>query len=125
MAGNFSKGLNSDFVSALNDEYKAGGWWKSLITDPELFVGIRNNYLNIYYCGNSLIKLENKNGALIGNTHYKYAIDPNLNEYIESKNGAFTLTPKTLKSIFIQNRENVNALKSASRMYSGVEKSGI
>ncbi len=34
-------------------------WWKNLISDPELYIDIRkDNYLNVYHNGGSIMKLE-------------------------------------------------------------------
>ena len=52
----FNRGLKDEFVEALNREYeKDGGWWKKIVDDPELFIGIREDYLNIYFHGSSLL----------------------------------------------------------------------
>ena len=54
----FNRGISDDFVYALNIEYEKGGWWRNLVDDDETFVAIRDGYLNVYYCGSSLLKLD-------------------------------------------------------------------
>ena len=53
----FNRGLCDAFVEVLNNEYEKGGWWRNLVDDAETFVAIRDDYLNVYYRGNSLLKL--------------------------------------------------------------------
>lgn len=46
--GTFSRGLDDDFVEALNHEYERGGsWWKGFVDDKELFLAIRRNCVNV------------------------------------------------------------------------------
>ena len=54
----FNRGLCDAFVEVLNNEYEKGGWWRNLVDDKETFLAIRENYLNVYYRGNSLLKLD-------------------------------------------------------------------
>ena len=54
----FNRGLCDAFVEVLNNEYGKGGWWRNLVDDKETFLAIRENYLNVYYRGNSLLKLD-------------------------------------------------------------------
>ena len=54
----FNRGISDEFLEALNNEYKKGGWWRNLVDDEETLVAIRENYLNVYYRGNSLLKLD-------------------------------------------------------------------
>lgn len=47
-------------------------WWTMLVRDDDLYIDIRkNNYLNVYYYGGSVIKLQFKND-FIAETHQKY-----------------------------------------------------
>lgn len=45
---------------------------KIVRADPSLFLGIRNNYVNIYYLGASLTKISNKKNGLRFSTSVKY-----------------------------------------------------
>lgn len=50
-------------------------WWNMLVCDDELYIDIRkNNYINIYYYGGSIMKLQFKNDFL-AETHQKYLGD--------------------------------------------------
>ncbi len=55
----FNRGLDDDFVHRLNEIYDNGGWWKTFVDDKKLFLAIRENYVNVYYRGNSFLQLKN------------------------------------------------------------------
>ena len=85
----FNRGIkNIAFINALNQLYNdENSFWHKMIMDKELFVAIRDNYINVYYNGQCicLLKYSNK-GSVLGKTHGKYlGIDEN--KYITSENG--------------------------------------
>ncbi|MGB9292594.1 MAG: hypothetical protein WCB64_04710 [Desulfobaccales bacterium] len=131
----FKKGLNDEFIKLLNEAYNKGGWWRDILNDSDLHIGIRNDYLNIYYAGNSLIKLEQKHDQLLGRTHYKFLLDPYKNLYVKSYDGEPNLyessdekanhDDKDLKKLFINNFNKLKEIKRASLYYAGEEKKGI
>ena len=47
----FKRGLDPDFIEHLNEMYDSGNWWRNLVDNKELFLAIRDNSINIYYCG--------------------------------------------------------------------------
>ena len=51
----FKRGLDQIFVDRLNKEYNKDGWWKKIADHPKLTIAIRNNDLNVYYHGNSIL----------------------------------------------------------------------
>ena len=61
----FNRGLDDDFVKWLNKMYSSGGWWRDLVDDESLFLAIRKNYVDVYYRGSRLLKLEkNRKGSV-------------------------------------------------------------
>ncbi|MFZ2630201.1 MAG: hypothetical protein WA081_04100 [Desulfosalsimonadaceae bacterium] len=44
---NFSRGISDQFIAALKKEYDNGGWWRKIVDDKDLFVAIRNGYINL------------------------------------------------------------------------------
>lgn len=85
----FKRGIhNPDFINALNDLRKVhGSFWDQMVNDPELFIGIRDEYLNVYYNGQSvcLLKFDKKSRSIIGFTHNKY-LGNDQSGYVESYN---------------------------------------
>ncbi|MCY4237758.1 MAG: hypothetical protein OXC93_05335, partial [Rhodospirillaceae bacterium] len=127
---NFDRGLDNEFVKALNDEYnKEGSWWRNLVDDRELFIAIRNNYLNVYYRGGSVLKLNwlPSERKMIGEIHYKYLLKPSMprkDQLIKIEDGRPILPPDP-ECLFLDGLDDVGGLKNAVRCYTGAEKEGI
>ena len=98
----FSRGLDDEFVEALNREYAKDGWWRTLVDDPELFVAVRDNRVNVYCRGCSLAEVRLEAGEVVGRTHYKYLLRPSINTpYVEFADGAYRLPNKT-RGLFVE-----------------------
>lgn len=129
-----NRGLDDDFVEALNREYERGGsWWKGFVDDKDLFLAIRDGYVNVYYCGCSLLKLKRrKNGIIVGRVHYKYLLRPevpdghnyNTPEYLKVKDGRVECSAK-VRDFFIEDLTDIDVLKRAAKPYAGPEKIGV
>ena len=90
----FRRGLNDEFIKLLNEAYDKGSWWRDILNDHDLHIGIRNEYLNVYYQGNSLVLIKQGHGGLLGQTHYKYLLHPgkNLKPFISADGSIENLT---------------------------------
>jgi len=120
----FSRGLTDKFVSKLNGEYEAGGWWKDIVDNKELFVAIRDEYINVYWNGCSLLKLWMAGNDLIGETHYKYLLDPDMKKpYIKIRDGIACFDSEP--AMFVTNIKDVGNWKKAAKVYAGDEKMGV
>lgn len=121
----FSHVISAPFVDRLNREYSLGGWWKAIADDRELFVAIRDGYLNVYWKGNSLLKLRLEGGELIGETHYKYLLRPEVETqtYVRIENGQTKLAAPA--NLFMPDISDLGALKRAANRYAGGEKEGV
>jgi len=75
----FKRGLENDFMKELESIAEQGGWFAQVLADPDLILGIRNNYLNVYWHGQSLFKIK-PHGKF--STHPKYLIDPGLSKAV-------------------------------------------
>lgn len=127
----FSRGLDEEFVKALNHEYeKDGSWWKGFVDDTQLFIALRHNRVNVYYRGCSLLDLEwEKNKDIIGRVHYKYLLRPRLknrndDEYVNVRDGRVCF-PVKIKDLFVENLTGIQALKQATEPYAKQEKIGV
>ncbi len=122
----FNRGLDDEFVRALNGVYeKKGGWLRGLVDDKEVFLAIRENYVNFYYRGCSLLRLDWEGGAMTGKVHYKYLLRPNLtNPYVPVVDGSPGLKDDA-RSYFLHSLVDVDSLKKAVRAYAGEEKTGV
>jgi hypothetical protein len=124
----YKQGLSSEFVGALNRLYASedGGWWRGLLDDSDLFVAIRNEYLNAYYRGCSLARIGFDKSEVIAATHYKYLLKPRLKpEYVVARNGAFDLEAHWtggLAQPFTHSLMELANLKAAAKPLAGGEK---
>lgn len=122
----FSRGItNQSFITALNKMYNdEKSFWNKMINDKDLFIAIRDNYINVYFRGNSICKLSFNGSDIVGETHYKYLLQPNLKkEYEKSTNGEFSL--ENTSKYFITSLNDLSAIKKSSLAYSGEEKTGV
>lgn len=123
----FIKGLDQEFVEVLKKAYKDDVWWKKIVDDPDLFIGIRDNYLSVYYSGNSLMELRYGVQGLTGKVHYKYLLKEKMDfPYVTYPivNGHSVLD-KDWSKFFISDAIAMSTLKKSSKSYSGVEKQGV
>lgn len=120
----FKKGINAEFVKRLNAEYERGGWWRAMASDPSLFIAIRDGYLNVYYNGNSLLKLTFDGERLAGEIHYKYLLRPDMPKlYVPVDGGKVKLSDS---AAYLQtDLSDVPALKRVAAVYGGEEKAGV
>ncbi len=124
----FRRGLQKEFICALNAAYdeETDGWWRRMADDPDLFLGVRNNFLNVYYHGNSLVRIRFEAGQLIGQTHYKYLLKPRSRLcYIPSTDGKLNWPEGLAGEILLQDLNDVETLKAASIPYAEDEKTGV
>jgi len=120
----FERGISTAFVDRLNAEYRAGGWWKAIAEDRDLFIAIRQNYINVYLNGNSLLRLWLEGDELVGETHYKYLLVPEASRpYVRIIGGQARIESHT--ELFLPDLTNLQALKRAANAYSGEEKRGV
>ena len=90
----FNRGIsNNKFVTPLNKEYAKNTWWRKIADDPQLFIGIRKNYLNVYFNGGSVLELKHVEGEFTGKVHFKYLVNltrkNTKSSYVHFRNGAF------------------------------------
>ena len=129
MAVHFARGLSDEFVEALNREYEdPNGWWRKLIDDKELFLGIRENYINVYFNGGSILELEHRGRAgLVGRTHFKYLVnltrDSDNKDYINFANGNFDKV--TISDSYTSIITHLSEIKEAAKRHQGAEKTGV
>ena len=114
-------------MDALNRLYdQPNSWWRRLVDDRNLFFAIRDNYVNVYWLGCSLLKLKPQVGGVSGEIHYKYLLRPRLttSEYIKVVDGRLGPMPP-VEGLFTQHLAEIDALKKAARPYAVAEKAGV
>ena len=125
----FNRGLRQQFVDSLNALYaQPGSWWKPLVDDKETFIGIRENSVNVYFRGASLLRLRpSGDRGVAAEVHYKYLVKPRLenvrDEYVSVGHGG-RIDAAQLTGM-ISDRVEVGALKAAAKNYADDEKTGV
>lgn len=123
----FKRGLKDEFVAALNKEYAKEGWWSRFVGDKDIFIGIRDNYVDAYYRGCRLLHLEWRKEAIVGKINYKYLLRPDISKSkqdVKIVDGKANLLGDT-KSWFLNDMSNIGKLKRAAKPYAGDEKKGV
>lgn len=124
----YKQGLSDAFVHALNDLHgmPQGHWWTKMLADPDLFVAIRNEYLNVYYRGCSLAKIRFDGSEVFVETHYKYLVKPRRKpEYVTARGGKFDLGasfPRGIVDVLNDDLASLSDLKLATKPHIGAEK---
>jgi hypothetical protein len=124
----FKRGLEEAFMKKLALLAAKGGWFADVLADPGLILGIRNNYLNVYWRGQSLFKIEwsaGKDVPLKISTHPKYLLDPALSKAVPFDGSSFkidTLTPLIKE---YSGAKTLTRMKKAAKLYCGEEKHGV
>lgn len=124
----FKRGIRkSGMMKALNELAKRDGWWSDVLKDKSLIIGVRDDYLNVYWCGQSLFKIEMKGGQIVATTHPKYLLDPDLSGQVRLDNGTGTFDTAKFNILMSDYRpgETLAKLKRAARVYAGDEKAGV
>lgn len=122
----FKHGLDPDFMEKLEILAKRPGWFADVLADPGLVLGIRDNYINVYWRGCSLFKIwEGKTGCLKFSTHPKYLVDPDLSKQVEFDGSDFKVTELTALISHYRGSETLDKMRRAAKNYCGDEKEGV
>ena len=111
MPKQFNRGISEAFVQALNCEYEKDGWWTRLVSDKRLFVGIRENCLNVYYKGASVLELRYIEGRFVGRSHFKYLLNQTTDrrsDYVQFTDGEFApvAVKESYRDLAVDNRKD-------------------
>ncbi len=101
----FKRGIeNQNFIL----ELKSNPYFQKMIADEDLFIAIRNEYLNVYYYGQSICKIEFSANKIKWTSHKKY-LGLNENGYADSSN----------------HLDNLEELKQIAKTFRGKEKEQV
>lgn len=124
----FKRGIkNSAFIDALKIDYVNGGLWREIVNDKNLFIGIRNESINVYFKGNSLLRISFENNQLKAYTHFKYLVKNKIKSpYVSfNLNENIGLESELRAKYFYNEIKTINMLKRTSIPYAGLEKNGV
>jgi hypothetical protein len=123
---NFNHAISDSFIEKLKAEAGKDSWWNHVLSDPGLFIALRGAYLNVYWHGQSLFKVEPSESGLKVSTHEKFLIDPALASQVQLTDGTFE-TANLIDKAFIRryaDKATLKKMKQAARYFSGAEKQG-
>ncbi len=117
--GKFSRGIKKElFIQALNELRKdKDSFWFKFTADNDIVIAIRDNYLNVYYKGQSVGKIEFVKGKICGNIHNKYVGIAATGYTIFNETGCITNKLSTIKNL-----SELDALKKKIENHVGKEK---
>lgn len=124
----FKRGIReTDFLRALEALAQQDGWWRDVLADPSLIIGVRDEYLNVYWQGQSIFKVSFKGGKVTASTHEKYLLNPDLKDQVSLVEGkfAFGKAEQRMLTREYEGAKTLAKLKKAASLYSGREKEGV
>ena len=126
MAATFGRGLNQGFIKQLKAENTKAGWWADVLADPKLVVALRGDYLNVYWRGQSIFRVEAGQITPTVTTHAKYLIDPALAGQILLTNCTFDVASLVERALVrhYEGQATLKKLKTTAALFSGTEKTG-
>ncbi|MFG1248762.1 hypothetical protein [Xanthobacter flavus] len=127
MAG-FKRGIRkSGMIEALAELATKDSWWRDVLHDKSLVIGVRDDYLNVYWRGQSIFKVEMKHDRIVATTHPKYLLNPDLSGQValDAETGAFALDGFDALTRAYVPGETLGKLKRAAGLFAGEEKEGV
>ena len=120
----FQRGLSEEFIEALRELGKQPGWWKDVLDDASLVIGIRDEEFDVYLNGQSIFHACFAGGKVKVNTNVKYLLDPALEDRVALKDdGEFEAVPEPLLKRYVPG--DLAKMKKAADLFSGLEKQGV
>lgn len=124
----FRRGIRkAGMIDALRELATKESWWRDVLQDKSLIIGVRDDYLNVYWRGQSIFKVEMKHGRIVACTHPKYLLDPDLSGQVmlAEETGLFALDGlDALIRTYVPGKTSPK-LKRAAGLFAGDEKAGV
>jgi hypothetical protein len=128
----FKRGLDDKFINLLHAEADKAGWWRDVLNDKTLLIGVRENYLNVYWQGQALFTVRQAAGTLRVTTHKKFLLDPDLEAQVRLKDDSFEIEGLRNRGFMSQfesgktppKLNTLPKMKRAAQVFAGDEKKG-
>ena len=134
----FNRGLDPKALLAFKKYIGEQPWLQSLIQHKDgsgskgaTFFAIRDNCVNIYGHGGSLVRLtyNHKTGKILGQTHFKYLLRNKMQNgkcYIPIEEGGIPKYPgNSIYEMFVDSLNDGRLLLDQARLYAGEERFGV
>ena len=119
----FDRNISGEFIRLLNEAYARGGWWRKAVGNSRLFLAIRDEYINIYYCGMSVLRISKNSNQLKAFSHVKFLVDPDGSPYFEFNKDGFGIQPST--PIIFDLNSGMNRVINNAAQFASEEKRGV
>lgn len=98
-----------------------------VLADKNLLIAVRDEYLNVYWQGQSLFRADFKTSKIRVTTHPKFLLDPAMSKPVSFDGSAFAIKPLIEKGLVgsYEGVDTIKKMKAAAGSYSGVEKQGV
>ena len=122
----FNHGLSDTFIGLLRSELNKDGWWRAVLDDATLLIGVRKEYLNVYWQGQALFTVALNAGMLQVTTHEKFLLDPDLEGQVGLVDGTFDVTKLRTYGFMseFESGKTLPKMKRAAERFAGPEKKG-
>jgi hypothetical protein len=126
MPPSFTRHLDPEFIDALNRlRDDRNSWWRKLVDDRDVFIAIRNNWINAYCSGASLARI-GWNGTLQFRAHRAYLVFPakaDADPYVDllRKGNRLSVTAVDNETKFVSEFHHI---KKGARRLQGLERTG-
>jgi hypothetical protein len=121
----FKRRLDKNFIQQLERLATSPGWFADVLADRDLILGVRDNYLNVYWHGQSLFKIEPGRSDPKVSTHPKYLVNPKLSKAVKLKGRDFDVAGHEALIAHYDGPETLKMMKKAADLYCGDEKKGV
>lgn len=114
-----------DRFESLNKIYaQEGSWWRRLADSPNVFVGIRNQSLNVYSGGSSIARVSFPVGGLSCRVHSEFlTLENDAGPYVELANGDAGIHHRPVISNLESFAENLPGVITRARRFGQGERS--
>lgn len=120
----FKRGLSNTFIDLLRREADKG-WWHDVLQDSTLLIGVREEYLNVYWQGQALFTVRPIRGTLEVTTHEKFLLDPDLEDQVGLADGKFDVTRLRTHGFMSEFKAGtLPKMKRVAQGFAGLEKKG-
>lgn len=122
----FNRGLCDAFIDLLRAEADKAGWWREVLDDKTLLIGVRERYLNVYWQGQALFTVKQVAGTLRVTTHGKFLLDPDLKDQVGLADGRFEIDGLRAQGFMsrFEAGKTLPKMKRAAEVFAGEEKKG-
>ncbi|MFD1304111.1 hypothetical protein [Methylobacterium marchantiae] len=123
----FYRGLSESYLEALEalTNQSEGNWWRDVLSRRDIVIAVRAEYLNVYYRGASIFRVEREGEKLVPITHAKYLTRRKQGSVTLAADGRFDIDPNTALWRSYEGQATLREMIQAADALTGPEKIGL